>query len=92
MEGCMVMKMNKTKYIKNLSEVTNFSMDKCEEINKVIEDNGFIGKNTKARIQKDLVEKLNITEEEAEDIYEKTMGIIAGGLKEKITHPFKGND
>ena len=88
----MVMKMNKTDFLKELSEITKFDMEKCEIINEVIENNCFIGKNNKIKLVDDLVERLSITEQEAEDIYEKAMGIIASGLKEKIKHPFKDKD
>ena len=88
----MVMKMNKTDFLKELSEITKFDMEKCEIINEVIENNCFIGKNNKIKLVDDLVERLGITEQEADDVYEKAMRIIARGLKEKIKHPFKDKD
>ena len=88
----MVMKMNKSEFLKKLSEVSKYDMDKCEKINEIIEKTGFIGKNNKEKIINSLVEKLNIKAEEAEDIYEKTMEIIANGVKDKIKHPFKDKD
>lgn len=89
MEKCMVMKMNKKGFIEKLSKTTNYDISTCERINSILEDNGFIGKNNKAKLVKDLTEKLNFTEEEAENIYEKCMSIIQTAIKEKLRHPFR---
>ena len=88
----MVMKMNKTGFIKRLSEVTNYDISKCEEINRVLENNILIGKKNKIKLVNDFMEKLDFSKEEAEDLYEKCMSIITKEIKEKIKHPFKSKD
>lgn len=88
----MVKKMNKNEFIKKLSEVSKYDITTCEKINEVIEDNSFIGKKNKEKLVNDLMEKLSFSKEDAENIYEKAMGIIGKELKEKIKHPFKNKD
>ncbi len=91
-ERCMVMKMNKSEFLKKFSEVSNYDMDTCKKINEVIEDNSFIGKKNKEKLVGDLIEKLNFSKEEAEKIYETALDIIGKEIKEKIKHPFKDKD
>ena len=91
-ERCMVIQMNKTGFIKKLSEVTGYSKDTCEKINEVLEDNFLIGKKNKVKIVSGLKEKLNLKEEDADKLYETCMDIISKELKEKIKHPFKDKD
>ena len=38
------------------------------------------------------METLNIDEEKANELYNITSSIIAENIKDKIKHPFKGND
>jgi len=84
--------MNKSEVIKKIMEVTGLSEEKCLQINEVIENHFIIGKNNKEKIINDLKEKLNITEEMANDIYNKVMSVIASGIKDKLKNPFKSLD
>ncbi len=86
------MKMNKTGFIKELQKELNYNEEKCIIINSVLEDHFIIGKNNKEKIINDLIEKLTITEEEAENIYETSSKIISSAIKNKIVHPFKSQD
>ena len=86
------MKMNKTGFIKKLQKELNYNEEKCIIINSVLEDHFIIGKNNKEKIINDLIEKLTITEEEAENIYETSSKIISSAIKNKIVHPFKSQD
>lgn len=85
----MVMKMNKKEFIKELQTKTNYDEKKCILINNIIEEHFLIGKKNKEKIVNDIKEKLNISSNEADDIYNISMGIITKELKETIKHPFK---
>lgn len=84
----MVMKMNKEKFIKELENVTGLDNGKCIIINNVLESNFIIGKKNKEKIVSDVMEKLEMTGEEAEKIYESAMSILSSGIKDKLKHPF----
>ena len=85
----MVMRMNKTDFIKELSNKTGYNEDMCLQINNIIEDTFLIGKKNKEKMINDLKNKLNINEEEANKIYETAMNIISSEIKNKLKHPFK---
>lgn len=84
--------MNKEGFIKELSDITGLDKEKCTIINSVIEDTFLIGKKSKNKMIEGFKEKLNLSDEEAEKIYETAMELITTSMKEKIKHPFKGND
>lgn len=84
----MVMKMNKEKFIKELENVTGLDNGKCIIINNILESNFIIGKKNKEKIVSDVMEKLEMTREEAEKIYESAMSILGSGIKDKLKHPF----
>ena len=88
----MVMKMNKTGFLNELKEKTGYSEEKCLQILDVVDDIFIFGKKNKDKMIKEFEERLNINEEEADEIYNTVMSIIKTSLKEKIKHPFKGND
>ena len=81
--------MNKSGLIKKLSEELGYDEGKCTIISSVIDDHFIVGVNNKEKIKADLKEKLGIGEEEADKIYNVVAETIAGGLKDKILHPFK---
>lgn len=85
----MVMRMNKTEFIKELSNKTGYNEDMCLQINNIIEDTFLIGKKNKEKMVNDFKNKLNINEEEANKIYETAMNIISSEIKNKLKHPFK---
>ncbi len=85
----MVMRMNKTDFIKELSNKTGYNEDMCLQINNIIEDTFLIGKKNKEKMVNDFKNKLNINEEEANKIYETAMNIISSEIKNKLKHPFK---
>lgn len=86
------MKMNKTEFIKELSRVTGYSIDECNIINDVLENNFFISKKSKDKIINELMSKLQINETEATSIYEKAKMIFNDEIKNKLKHPFKSQD
>lgn len=80
--------MNKEEFIKELAKLTNLSEEKCTSINSILEDTFLIGKNNKEKLLSKFEEKLGMTKEEAENIYEKAMSILTNSLKDKLKHPF----
>lgn len=80
--------MNKESFIEELSRRINYSIEKCDIINSVLEDNFFISKSNKDKIIKELMGRLNITYEEGLSIYEESIKLIKSEIKDKIRHPF----
>ncbi len=88
----MVMKMNKTEFINELSNQINYPLEKCVLINDVLENNFFISKKNKDKIIMDLIQKLEVDKEEADCIYNTAAKIIVSQIKNKLKHPFKDQD
>lgn len=84
--------MNKTGFIKELSKKVNLSEDECYRINDILEDNFIFGKSNKEKIINTIKEKLGFSDEVANKIYDAVMEIASSSIKNKILHPFKGND
>lgn len=84
--------MNKKEFIKELSELTNLDEEKCTKINEILESHLIIGKKGKEQIITELIEKLGLDKEKANNIYNTCMDILSKEIKEKITHPFKDLD
>ncbi len=88
----MEKKMNKTEFIKQLSNNLSYSEDKCAIINDILESNFFISKKSKNKIIDDFVEKLKIDNKEASYIYEVSTKIVNDEIKYKLKHPFGSQD
>lgn len=88
----MVMKMNKKEFIVELSKEINYFIDKCIIINDILESNFFISKKNRDSIIEEISIKLNISYEDAVNIYDKAVGIINNEIKNKLKHPFKSRD
>ena len=84
--------MNKIGFIKELSKETGYSEQECILINNVIENYFIFGKKNKDKIIKDLQTKVTLTEDDAENIYDISMKIITGEIKNKLRHPFKSKN
>ena len=84
--------MNKTSFIKELSKQTGYDEEKCILINNVIENYFIFGTKNKDKIIKDLQVKIPLSEDDAENIYDISMRIITGEIKNKLKHPFKNQD
>ena len=80
--------MNKTDFIAELAKKTGLSAADSEKVNEVIESNNLLG--NAAKIVSQIAAKLNISEEQAQDILAKAKDIIGGGIMGKIKNPFGG--
>ena len=83
----MVMKMNKSNFIKKLQEETGYSQEQCITINNILEAHCIVGKRNKQKIIDDLISNY-FTEDDAENIYDISMKIIMNEVKDKVKAPF----
>lgn len=84
--------MNRTSFVNKLSACLSYPEDKCVIINNILEENFFISKKSKGKIVQELMNKLNICEEEALNIYGASVKLVNDEVKNKIKHPFKNKD
>lgn len=84
--------MNKTEFINTLKNKTDLTENESIIVNDVLENHFLTGKNNKEKIIDDLIDKLNINETKANEIYNTSMTIIKEELKYKLKHPFKSQD
>lgn len=66
-----------------LMETTGRSQQECEIINEVLNGRFIIGHNQKDKIISDFVEKLNISNEEADELYNQCAETIVKGIFRK---------
>lgn len=85
-------KINKYEFINTIQNKTKLSKEKCLIINDILENNFLLGNKNKQNIINELIDKLSVNEEKAEEIYNISMNIISLSLKEKLKHPFKSQD
>ena len=88
----MVKKMNKTYFLEQLKEETKLSEKNVLALSSILDDHFVFGKKNKDKIVSDIKEKLEVSNERAEEIYNITMSIISSNLKDKLKHPFKSQD
>ena len=88
----MVMIMNKSKFISELSKETGYSEEKCLLINDRLENYFIFSKSNREKIIQDLKIKVNLSEDDAENVYDISMRIIKKEIKNKIRHPFRNRD
>lgn len=88
----MVMNMNKTEFIDELSNQLSYPQERCIIINDILENNFFISKNNKDKIIEELTQALNVDNEEANKIYDIAVKIVKDEVKDKLKHPFRNQD
>ena len=84
--------MNKSEFIEELKNATSYSEEKCIIINDILENNFIIGKKGKEKIVESFKEKLSISDEIADELYNACINILGSEIKEKLKHPFKSQD
>lgn len=85
----MVKKMNKKDFINSLSKEMSYPEEKCIIINDILEHNFFLSKSKKDIIVNELIVQLDISQNEAEHIYNISIKIIKDEVKRKLINPFK---
>lgn len=88
----MVMKMNKSKFISELSKETEYSEERCLLINNVLEKYFIFNKGNREKIIQDLKSEVSLSEDDAENVYDIWVRIIKEEIKNKIKYPFKSKD
>ena len=91
-EKYTVKKINKKSFINQLQDNTNLSYDECLIVNDILENNFIFNKKKKDKVINELILKLNISNDRANEIYDVIMQFISSKIKEKIKHPFKSYD
>lgn len=86
------MKNNKKALLVDLKERLNCSENDCIIINSIIEETFIFGKKNKTKMMNGFMDKLKVSEERAEEIYNVFMDIFKTRVKWKIKHPFKSID
>lgn len=81
--------MNKTRFINELEKQTKYSKEKCIIIKNILEENFFISKKNKDTIINTIHNELEVSNEEANKIYEVAVNIVKKEIKNKVKHPFK---
>ena len=81
--------MNKRYYVKQLSEKLNIDQTEARRIADVIDDCALIGRKNKDNTISTFMERLNVTKEEANKLYNVSVEIIKDNIINKIKHPFK---
>ena len=76
--------MNKGEFIKKLSEKLGYDEEKCTIINSIVEDHFLIGRNNKEKLIADFIEKLGVSSEEADNIYNVVTETVTGSIKDRI--------
>jgi len=76
--------MNKNGFIKELSKQTGYDEQKCILINDIIENYFIFGRKNKEKIIKDLQVKAGLSEDDSENLYDISMKIITGEIKNKL--------
>lgn len=84
--------MNKNAMIKELSKQTGYNQEKCILINNRIENYFIFRKKNKDKIIQDLQVNVNLSEDDAENVYDIVIKIITEEIKNKVKHPFKSKD
>lgn len=63
-----------------IKELTNRSEEECNIINDILNNHFIIGKNNKIKICEDFKNKLNINDEDADDLYNMCYEIIVKSI------------
>lgn len=84
--------MNKTEFIKELEAEAGITNEQAAIVNEIMENQSFIGKNSKRQVESEVADALNVDEAEAVRISDIASGIIATAIKDKFKHPFGGRD
>lgn len=80
--------MNKTEFIQELQNKTNYTEEQCILINDVLESHFIFRKKNQPKIVAAIAERLLVDEKEAEEIYKLCMNIISAETKSALKHPF----
>lgn len=81
-------KYNRTWFINELAKKTGEPIEKCIELDEILESNFWFGKRQRAKVQQLIVE-LGYTESRADEILITASQILKDAFKDRIRHPFQ---
>lgn len=84
--------MNKADFIRELTAKTSITEEQAAQVNEILEAHHIIGRKSKEAVISEISEKLGFDTQTAESISNAASELIAGSLKDKLLHPFGGND
>lgn len=84
--------MNKTGFIMQLADRLNITEEQAAQVDEIIEAHPIIGKNSKLAVVAEIKEKLGTDDETAKQISDTASELIASNIRNKLLHPFGGND
>ncbi|MFR2586042.1 MAG: hypothetical protein ACLTAK_05800 [Bacilli bacterium] len=84
--------MNKSEFIKLLEEKSERNENDCLIVSEILERHFIIGKKNKEKIINELQEKLSVSFNVANELYNIISKIIINGIKESLIHPFKSKN
>lgn len=80
--------MNKEGFIKCLSCKLNCSIERATKINEILENNFFISKKSKDIIINELIKELDISRDDANNIYNTSREILKEEIKNNLIKTF----
>lgn len=80
--------MNKAGFIEELAKKTNLDAGQASQVNDILEGTSLLGNKNKDKIIQLVVEKLGVSEQQADQIYNASMEILKDAVVDKI-NPFK---
>lgn len=75
-----------------LAEKLNITEEQAAQVDEIIETHPIIGKNSKLAVIAEIKEKLGTDDETAKQISDTASELIASNIRNKLLHPFGGND
>ncbi len=87
-----VTKMNRTGFINQLAAVADITEEQAAQIDAIIEAHPIVGKDSKSVAVAEISETLGLGSEEAKKLSDTAYGLIKVNIKNKLLHPFGGND
>ncbi len=76
--------MDEEQVLAAIKEKTGLSDEQVDKVNEVIDEHFILGKDNKDKIVAGIKEKLGIDDARADEIYDAVMGIIGGGIVNKV--------
>lgn len=84
--------MNKTGFIMQLADRLNITEEQAAQVDEIIEAHHIVGRNSKLAVVAEIKEKLGTDDETAKQISDTASELIASNIRNKLLHPFGGND
>lgn len=84
--------MNKTGFIMQLADRLNITEEQAATVDGILEAHHIVGRNSKLAVVAEIKEKLGTDDETAKQISDTASELIASNIRNKLLHPFGGND